>query len=107
MFLPEFIEIGLDVIHPIQKNTMDEREIARKYGDKICIFAGIDVQYLMAFGTTEEVEAEVKFLMDTYKSPDGRLGRKADADHGEWFHPGLETGKSGRHVCGFDEVWEI
>lgn len=61
------------MIHPIQKNTMDEREIARKYGDKICIFAGIDVQYLMAFGTTEEVEAEVKFLMDTYKSPDGRL----------------------------------
>lgn len=26
MFLPEFIEIGLDVIHPIQKNTMKEEE---------------------------------------------------------------------------------
>ena len=73
MFLPDFIEIGLDVIHPIQKNTMDEREIARKYGDKICIFSGIDVQYLMAFGTPEEVEAEVKYLMETYKRPDGRL----------------------------------
>lgn len=73
MFLPEFIEIGLDVIHPIQKNTMSEEEVAREFGDKICIFAGIDVQRLMAFGTPEEVKQEVAFLMKTYDRPDGRL----------------------------------
>ena len=72
-FLPEFIEIGLDVIHPIQKNTMNEKEIAEKYGDKICIWAGFDVQYLMAFGTPEEVREEVRFLMKTYRRPEGRL----------------------------------
>lgn len=73
IFLPEFIEIGLDVIHPIQKNTMKEEEIARDFGDKICIFAGLDVQHLMAFGTPEEVKDEVAFLMKTYDRPDGRL----------------------------------
>lgn len=72
-FLPELIEIGLDVIHPIQKNTMDEAEISRKYGDEICILSGIDVQYLMAFGTPEEVRGEVDFLIDTYQRPEGRL----------------------------------
>ena len=72
-FLPEFIEIGLDVIHPIQKNTMDEKVISEKYGDKICILSGIDVQYLMAFGTPGEVEEEVKFLINTYQRPEGRL----------------------------------
>lgn len=73
IFLPEFIEIGLDVIHPIQKNTMKEEEIAKEFGDKICIFAGFEVQHLMAFGTPEEVREEVKFLIDTYDRPDGRL----------------------------------
>lgn len=73
LFLPDLIEIGLDVIHPIQKNTMDEGEIAKKYGDRICILSGIDVQYLMAFGTREEVKEEVDFLIRTYDRPEGRL----------------------------------
>ncbi len=72
-FLPELIEIGLDVIHPIQKNTMDEKVIAEKYGDKICILAGIDVQYLFAFGTPQEVEQEVNYLIQTYERPEGRF----------------------------------
>ncbi len=73
LFLPDFVEIGLDVIHPIQKNTMKEEEIAARFGDQICIFAGIDVQYLMAFGTPEEVCREVEFLIKTYDRPAGRL----------------------------------
>lgn len=72
-FLPEFIEIGLDVIHPIQKYTMDEREIASKYGDKICIFAGFDVQKTIPFGTTEDVRKEVRYMLDTYWRDSGRL----------------------------------
>lgn len=73
LFLPDLIEIGLDVIHPIQKYTMDEREIAEKYGDKICILAGFDVQNTIPFGTEEEVEKEVRFLKDTYAREDGRF----------------------------------
>lgn len=73
IFLPEFIEIGLDVIHPIQKNTMKEEEIAEKFGNRICILAGFEVQKLMAFGTSEEVKEEVKFMIDTYDRPEGRL----------------------------------
>lgn len=73
LFLPEFIEIGLDVIHPIQKYTMDEREIARKFGGKICILAGFDVQKTIPFGSVEDVKKEIRFLIDTYKRKDGRL----------------------------------
>lgn len=73
LFIPDLIEIGLDVIHPIQKNTMDEKKIAEQFGDKICILAGIDVQYLFAFGTPEEVRAEVEYLVDNYYRPDGRF----------------------------------
>ena len=73
LFLPDFIEIGLDVIHPIQKNTMDEQEIARQFGGQICILSGVDVQYLFAFGTPEEVDQEMEYLIKTFARPDGRL----------------------------------
>lgn len=73
LFLDDFIEIGLDVIHPIQKKTMDESKIAQKYGDKICILAGFEVQEIIPFGTTDEVREEVKRLISTYKNPHGRF----------------------------------
>lgn len=72
-FLPHFIEIGLDVIHPIQKYTMEEQQIAGKFGDKICIWAGFDVQRTIPFGTPEDVRKEVRFMIDTYARRDGRL----------------------------------
>ena len=72
-FIPELIEIGLDVLHPIQKYTMDEREIAKRYGDKLCIWAGFDVQRIIPYGTAEEVREEVRFMLDTYFREDGRL----------------------------------
>ncbi|WP_346909588.1 uroporphyrinogen decarboxylase family protein [Faecalicatena orotica] len=73
LFLPAFIEIGLDVIHPIQRNTMNEQVISEKFGNQICILAGVDVQYLMAFGTPEEVRDEIRFLKNTYRKPEGRF----------------------------------
>lgn len=73
LFLPDFIEIGLDVIHPIQKNTMDEKAVAEKFQDRICIFSGFEVQHLMAFGTPSEVKEEAKRLFEIYKRQDGRL----------------------------------
>ena len=73
LFLPGLIEIGVDVIHPIQKYTMDERRIANLYGDKICILAGFDVQQILPFGTPDDVRAEARFLSDTYRRSDGRL----------------------------------
>ena len=56
-FIPKLIDLGLDVLHPIQKYTMDEREIARRYGGRICIWSGFDVQQIIPFGTPEEVRA--------------------------------------------------
>ena len=72
-FIPEFIEIGLDVLHPIQKYTMDEREIAEKFGKNICIWAGMDVQRIIPYGTAEDVRKEVRFMFDTYYRKEGRL----------------------------------
>lgn len=71
--IPRFVELGVDVLHPIQKYTMDEKKIAQKYGDKVCIWAGFDVQQIIPWGTPDEVRREVRFMMDTYYRPEGRL----------------------------------
>lgn len=84
MYLPDFIEIGLDVIHPIQKYTMEEKHIADTYGDKICIWGGFDVQRTIPYGTPEDVRKEVRFMIDTYYRKEGRfiltLGNSATPD---------------------------
>ena len=66
---PEWIETGLDVLHPIQKHTMDERDVARRFGSKLTIFTGMDVQQVIPWGTPDDVRREVRFLMDTYWRP--------------------------------------
>jgi len=71
LFLDDFIELELDVIHPIQKYAMDEQEVASRFGGKVCFWAGMDVQQTLPRGTPEEVRAEVRFMIDTYDRPDG------------------------------------
>ena len=39
--IPDLIEIGLDVLNPVQPASMNPAELKRKYGDKLC-FWGID-----------------------------------------------------------------
>ena len=73
IFLDDFIEIGLDVIHPLQKYTMDEKEIVKKYGGRICFLVGFDVQRTIPYGSEEDVRAEARFLIDTFSRPDGRF----------------------------------
>ncbi len=72
-FVEDFIEIGFDVLHPIQKYSMDEVEVARRFGGRITILAGLDVQQIIPNGTTEEVRREVRHIIDTYARPEGRL----------------------------------
>lgn len=52
---------------------MDEKVIAEKFGGDICIWAGFDVQRTIPYGTTDDVREEVRFMIDTYGRPDGRL----------------------------------
>jgi len=73
ILIPDLIEIGLDVLHPIQKHTMDRKKIADKFGNDICIWIGFDVQRVIPFGTCAEVREEVREMMDTFFRPEGRL----------------------------------
>jgi uroporphyrinogen decarboxylase len=69
----DLINLGLNALHPIQKHTMNETEIVAKWGGKIAFWSGMDVQHTLQTGTTDEVRAEVRFMMDTFDLPGGGM----------------------------------
>ena len=67
----DLIECGLNVLHPLQKHTMDWNEIAAKWKGKIAFWVGMDVQDTLINGTPEDVRREVRLMRDTFDSPAG------------------------------------
>jgi uroporphyrinogen decarboxylase len=45
----ELIEIGLDILNPIQPQAMDPSEVKKKFGKELCFWGGIDIQYVLPF----------------------------------------------------------
>jgi uroporphyrinogen decarboxylase len=58
-FLPDLIEIGLDMIEPVQP-CMGLERIKKQFGDKLSFWGGIDTQEILPHGTPAEVAAETK-----------------------------------------------
>ncbi|MFP4377229.1 MAG: uroporphyrinogen decarboxylase family protein [Spirochaetales bacterium] len=56
--LPDLIEIGLDVLNPIQAESMDPAELKRQFGNELSFFGGIDVQSTLPFSSPEAVREE-------------------------------------------------
>jgi uroporphyrinogen-III decarboxylase len=71
--MDDLISAGVDVFHPVQRFTMDERATAKKYGDKISFLAGADVQYLLPESTEEECRKGVREWIDMFYRPEGGL----------------------------------
>jgi uroporphyrinogen-III decarboxylase len=57
--IPELIEIGIDVLNPIQPMAMNPEKLKEEYGDRLCFWGSIDIQQTMPFGTVEDVKKEV------------------------------------------------
>jgi uroporphyrinogen decarboxylase len=61
----DFIEIGLDILNPVQPACMNPYEIKKKYGKSLSFWGTVDVQHVMPFGTTPEVIGEVRERLKT------------------------------------------
>jgi uroporphyrinogen decarboxylase len=56
----EFIDIGVDILNPVQPECNDLDALARRFHNRISFWGGIGTQSLMPFGTPAEVTAEVR-----------------------------------------------
>jgi uroporphyrinogen decarboxylase len=62
--IPDLIEIGLNVLNPVQPQAMDVNALADEFGGRLCFFGGVDVQGTLPHGTTLDVEREARHLIN-------------------------------------------
>ncbi len=69
--IPDFIEMGIDILNPIQVRARDinPSELKQEFGDRLSFHGSVDIQWTLPKGTPDDVRAEVRQRIQT-------LGRK-------------------------------
>jgi len=63
--IPDFIEIGVDVLHP-QMTIMGIERLGEVFGGKGCFQTDLDRQYILPHGTPEEVAAHARSAIEAF-----------------------------------------
>ncbi len=74
----DMIDIGLDILHPIQPEAMDILYLKKEFGSRLTFCGGIPTQDLLVFGSPEQIREEVR-----------RLKRDMGAGGGYILEPGI------------------
>jgi uroporphyrinogen decarboxylase len=66
--IPDLIEVGVDILNPVQVKAkdMDSKRLKSEFGDDLVFWGGIDTQYVLPFGSIQEVKDEVKRRIDDF-----------------------------------------
>jgi uroporphyrinogen decarboxylase len=71
--LPDFIEMGMDILNPVQVTGKDLSDIKREFGNHISFWGGgCDTQKVLPFGTPDDVRKDVQQRIEKL-SPNGGL----------------------------------
>ena len=64
--IDDLIDAGVDILNPLQTRAagMSPELLKNKYGDRITFWGGIDEQQTLPFGSRDEIEAEVKKMLE-------------------------------------------
>jgi uroporphyrinogen decarboxylase len=74
--IEDFIEIGVDILNPIQTSAGKMSDLAglkERYGGRIAFCGAIDTHRILPEGTPEEVQGEVRRVIDTLGPGGGYL----------------------------------
>jgi uroporphyrinogen decarboxylase len=61
--IPEFIDIGVDALNPVQVSSAgmdDTAALKAEFGHRICFWGGVDTQRILPLGSPDDVRAEVQ-----------------------------------------------
>jgi uroporphyrinogen decarboxylase len=72
--IPDLIELGLDAINT-QLFTMDIEELGRRFRGQITFWGEIDRQYLLSFGTQEEIDQAVRRVYSAFYANGGVIAQ--------------------------------
>jgi len=57
--IPDLLEMGVQILNPVQPEAMDILTIKREFGRELCLNGGISTQRTLPAGTAEDVRREV------------------------------------------------
>jgi uroporphyrinogen decarboxylase len=69
----DLIEIGLDILNPVQPKSMDPAELKKQFGEHLAFWGTVDIQEVLPFGTVEDVVQEVRRRIRTVGQHGGLL----------------------------------
>lgn len=82
--IPDLIEAGVDVLHPVQPASMDVVMLKRQFGANLCFMGSVDEQHTLPFGSADDVRREVTARLAT-------LGKNGGLIIGPTHHVQLDT----------------
>jgi uroporphyrinogen decarboxylase len=71
--IEDLIEIGVDVLHPVQPACMDPAALRRRFGKRLAFMGTIDQQRTLPFGSVADVRAEVAARLCTAGASGGLI----------------------------------
>ena len=71
--IPDLIEIGVNVLNPLQPEVMDPAAIKREFGKDLAFWGGLGTQTTLPFGSPDEVRRTVRGLITTVGDGGGFL----------------------------------
>jgi len=70
--IPDLVEIGVNVINPVQPDCMEGAAIKQEFGDRLAIWGAVGSARLWDWGTPDQIRSEVRRSMETL-GPEGLL----------------------------------
>lgn len=58
--IPDLIEVGVDVLHPVQPEAVDIERVKAEFGDDIVLYGGVGTQRVMALSDPRGVRREIR-----------------------------------------------
>jgi uroporphyrinogen decarboxylase len=71
--IPDLIDCGIDVLNPLQTSArrMEPERLKKEFGGELSFWGGLDIQKVLSFGSPEQVQQEVRHLIEVYGAGGG------------------------------------
>ncbi len=62
--VPDLIEIGVDILNPVQPECMDPFALKRAYGERLSFWGTLGTQSVLPFGSADDVRRDIRQKID-------------------------------------------
>jgi uroporphyrinogen decarboxylase len=71
--IPDLLDVGVDILNPVQPDVMDPARLKCLYGDRLAFFGTVGTPQLWAWGTPDDIRNEVRERIETVGAGGGLI----------------------------------